>query len=119
MKHAVVGYFLSGRLVGIFRNDAEVIRIGTIALKFQLAALFFQPLTICSNMLFQSIGENLKASFLSMLRSGMFFIPVIFVMSHFFGLTGIQMSQTIADILAFLVTLPLVAGFLRKLPKDE
>ena len=116
---AVVGYFLSGRLVGIFRNDAEVIRIGTIALKFQLAALFFQPLTICSNMLFQSIGENLKASFLSMLRSGMFFIPVIFVMSHFFGLTGIQMSQTIADILAFLVTLPLVAGFLRKLPKDE
>ena len=116
---AVGGYFLSGILVGIFRNDAEVIRIGTVALKFQLAALFFQPLTICSNMLFQSIGENLKASFLAMLRSGMFFIPVIFVMSHFFGLTGIQMSQTIADILAFLVTLPLVAGFLRKLPKDE
>lgn len=116
---AVGGYFLSGRLVGIFRNDAEVIRIGTVALKFQLAALFFQPLTICSNMLFQSIGENLKASFLSMLRSGLFFIPVIFVMSYFFGLTGIQMSQTIADILACLVTLPLVAGFLRKLPKDE
>lgn len=116
---AIVGFFLSGILVGVFRNDPEVIRIGTVALRFQLIALFFQPLTICSNMLFQSIGENVKASFLAILRSGLFFIPVIVVMEHFFGLTGIQISQTIADVLAFCVTLPLVIGFLRRLPKDE
>lgn len=116
---AVVGFFLSGNLMGIFRNDAEVIRIGTVALRLQLGALFFQPFTICSNMLFQSIGENLKASFLSMLRSGLFFIPVIFIMSHFFGLTGIQMSQIISDILACIATLPLMIDFLKKLPKED
>lgn len=116
---AVVVFFLSGNLIGIFRDDAEVIRIGTVALRLQLGALFFQPFTICSNMLFQSIGENLKASFLSMLRSGLFYVPVIFFMSHFFGLTGIQMSQMISDILACIATLPLMIDFFKKLPKED
>lgn len=116
---AICGFFVSGSLIGLFRDSKEVIEIGTVALRFQLVALFFQPLTICSNMLFQSIGENRKATFLAMLRSGLFFIPVLLIMWYFFGLTGIQMAQTIADILSFCATLPLVVKFLRTLPKDE
>lgn len=115
---ALVGILLSGGLIGIFRDDATVIQIGTLALRFQLAALFFQPLSICSNMLFQSIGENKKATFLSMLRSGILFIPTILLLTKFFGLFGIQISQAIADVLAFMVTLPLVVTFLKKLPED-
>lgn len=116
---AIVGFCLSGKLIGIFRDNIEVIKIGTVALRYQLVALFFQPLTICTNMLFQSIGENKKASILAILRSGLFFIPVIFIMSHFFGLTGIEMSQTIADMLAFCVTLPMIIRFLKAMPSDE
>ncbi len=115
---AIIGIVFSGSLVGIFREDATVIQIGTLALRFQLISLFFQPLSICSNMLFQSIGENKKATFLSMLRSGILFIPTILILTWTFGLFGIQISQAIADVLAFMVTLPLVVSFLRTLPKD-
>jgi len=59
---AIFGLLFSGYLIGLFRNDTTVIAIGTVALRFQLVALYFQPLTICANMLFQSIGENKKAT---------------------------------------------------------
>lgn len=116
---ALVCIALSGHLVGIFRDDPTVIQIGTTALRFQLVALFFHPLVICSNMLFQSIGENKKATFLSLLRSGILFIPAILILTYFFGLFGIQIAQPVADVVAFFVTLPLVVKFLRNLPEDD
>ena len=48
-------------------------------------------------MMFQSIGQSGKATFLSMIRSGLVFIPVLWILSQTIGLLGIQMSQTIAD----------------------
>ena len=115
----VVGLLFSNHLIGIFRDDPTVIAIGTVSLKLQLLSLFFHPLTICSNMLFQSIGENKKATFLSMLRSGILFIPILLILTHFFGLFGVQSAQAIADVFAFFVSAPLVLGFLKKLPKDQ
>lgn len=115
----VVGLFFSNNLIGLFRDDPSVIDIGTLSLKLQLLALFFHPLTICSNMLFQSIGENKKATFLSMLRSGILFLPILMILTHFFGLFGVQSAQAIADVLAFFISAPLVLVFLKNLPKDE
>ncbi|MBQ6998603.1 MAG: MATE family efflux transporter [Clostridia bacterium] len=116
---AVAGMIFSGDLVGIFRDDAQVIAIGTVALRFYLVALFFQPLAICSNMLFQSIGENKKAAMLSTLRSGLVFIPVLVILAFVFDLTGIQAAQPVADVITFFITLPLVVRFIKNLPEDE
>ncbi len=116
---AIIGMFLSPYLVEIFRNDPEVIRIGTVALKAQLIALFVQPLVVCANMLFQSVGKNGVATFLSMLRSAICFLPTIVIMTTLFGLTGVQLSQTIADVIAFFISLPFTLGFLHKLKEME
>ncbi len=115
---AVAGMFFTAELVGFFRDDPEVIAVGSVALIAQLIALFFQPLSICANMMFQSIGKNGVATFLSMLRSGLYFIPVILLLSRTMGLFGIEISQTVADILAFLTSVPLTMPFLRKLRND-
>lgn len=115
---ALLGMFLSGNLIGFFRDDAQVIAIGTTALRFQLAALYFQPVSICANMLFQSIGENKLATFLSMLRSGILFVPIVLILSNLYGIFGIQIAQAVADVLAFFITLPIVVPFLKHLPPD-
>lgn len=115
----VVGLIFSNQLVGMFRNDPAVIEIGTLSLKLQLLALFFHPMTICANMMFQSIGENKKATFLSMLRSGILFIPILLILTHFFGLFGVQSSQAIADVFAFFICAPVAIRFLKNLPKDQ
>lgn len=112
---AIIGMFVSGSLIGIFRDDPKVIEIGTTALQFQLVTLFFQPLTIFASMLFQSIGENKSATFLSMLRSGLLFVPLILILTQVFGLLGIQMAQAVADMIAFVVTLPFTIRFLKQL----
>lgn len=115
---AVLCMLFSGSLIGLFRNDPEVIRIGTFALRAQLISLFFLPFTVCSNMLLQSTGQNGPATFLSTLRSGLCFIPVLLLLSHFFGLTGIVVSQTVSDILTFFITIPFPIRFLHSLPPD-
>lgn len=116
---AVIGFVLSGNLIEIFRDDAQVIEVGTVALRFQLVALLFQPLTICSTMLFQSVGANKPATIMALFRSGIFFIPTIIILSQAFGLIGIQIAQPIADVLAFATALPMVLSFFKKLPKDK
>lgn len=116
---AVVGFFMSGMLIGLFRDDPEVIRIGTFALRTQLAALFFQPISVFANMLFQSIGKNGVASFLSALRNGLLFVPLLALLPIWLDLLGVQLAQGIADVLSFFVALPFVVQFFRRLPKED
>ena len=116
---AVVGFLNAEFLVSIFRDDPEVIAIGTIALSAQMISLFFQPLSVCANMMFQSIGKNGVATFLAMLRSGLFLIPTLLVLSAMLGLTGIEIAQTVADVLTFMVSVPFVIRFLKKLKTFE
>lgn len=116
---AVIGFLNAEFLVSLFRDDPEVIAIGTVALSAQMIALFFQPLSVCANMMFQSVGENGVATFLSMLRSGLFFVPILLVLSAAMGLFGIEIAQTVADILACAVSVPFVIRFLKKLKTLE
>lgn len=116
---AVVGLFFTEELVSFFRNDKEVVEIGAFALKFYLGALFFQPLSVCATMLLQSVGRNLSASILSSLRGGLLFMPIIFSFSHFWGKYGIAVAQPVTDVLAFLVTIPFMIFFFKKLPKND
>ena len=109
----------SGSIIQIFRDDVEVIKIGTVALRAQLIGMIFCPISVCSNMMFQSIGKSKIATLLAALRSGLCFIPVIFLMSTIFGLKGIEIAQPVSDILVCLITIPCTLPFLRKLRLSE
>ncbi|HCW54506.1 MAG TPA: MATE family efflux transporter [Clostridium sp.] len=109
----------SGSIIQIFRDDADVIKIGTTALRAQLIGMIFCPISVCSNMMFQSIGKSKIATFLAALRSGLCFIPVIFLMSNMFGLKGIEIAQPISDILVCLITIPCTLPFLKQLKLSE
>ena len=116
---ALAGVWFTEPLVRIFRDDPEVVRIGALALTVQFIGQVFQPLSVCTNMLFQSVGRVGIATLMSMLRSGLFFLPVLLVSSKLFGLTGIQCSQGIADVLTMFVAVPFVVGFLREMKEME
>lgn len=116
---AVLGLCTSSMLVSVFRNDPEVVRIGTFALRCQLCALLFQPFTVCANMTFQSVGKNKVATFTAVLRSGLLFIPLVAVLPRIIGLMGVQVAQPLADVLTFIITIPFVIRFFRELPKES
>ena len=112
------GFIFAEPIVTIFRDDPDVISTGTAALRFQAASLLFLPITVTGNMLFQSTGKSLRATFLAATRSGLYFIPTILILRKIIGLTGIECSQAIADLLGGLTTIPFVVYFLRGLPPD-
>ncbi len=63
--------------------------------------------------------EKRQATLLAMLRSGLCFIPVLLLLSNTMGLTGVEVSQTVADILSFFISLPFALHFLRELDQRE
>ena len=105
--------------IRFFRNDPEVINIGIRALHAQCIALLFVPFQVCNNMLFQSIGYKFNATFLSSLRNGLFFIPILIIFSLVWGLSGIQIAQAVADVMTCLTCIPFTVNFFAKLPKDS
>ncbi|MCH4206983.1 MAG: MATE family efflux transporter [Solobacterium sp.] len=115
---AVLGYCNAGSLVTFFRNDPEVITIGTQALKAQCLALIFMPTTLYGNMLFQSIGISGIATLLASFRSGVILIPVLLLLTHFFGLTGLEHAQAISEVISAVLTIPFIVSFIKTLPKD-
>ena len=116
---AVTGIVVSDKVIGIFRDDPEVIRIGILALRAQSIALLFVPFSVCNNMMFQSIGYKFNATFLSTLRNGVCFIPLLLLLNAILGITGVQIAQAIADVVSAFIAIPFAVSFFRKLPADE
>ena len=106
-------------LVRLFRDDGAVTAIALPAFRWQCAATLLQPVLVCGNMLFQSVGKAGRATFLSCCRQGIFFIPLILALPRAFGLAGVQYSQPIADVLSFVVAVPFMAQFLAELDRMD
>lgn len=116
---AVLGFLLSGHLIGIFRDDPEVIRIGTVAVRFQCATLILNGWIVMNNMMTQTMGKTFYASLLASARQGLFFIPALLILPWIFGLTGIQSAQAAADVFAFLLSVVLYRKVMDELKIEE
>ena len=112
---AVLTFVFAPDIVGWFRNDQAVIEVGKVALRCQACVLPLNAPIVISNMMLQSMGKGVKASIASSARNGIFFIPLIIVLPIFFGLTGVEITQTCADVLSIAVTVPMAVGELKKL----
>ena len=96
---STLGYLFAPRLIALFRDDPEGIACGAAALRFQCLTLSTMSWTTMSNMMLQTIGKTASATFLAMARQGIFFIPLVYILSSSLGLPGIQMTQAVSDIL--------------------
>ena len=112
---AIIGFIFAPELVHVFRDDPEVVRIGKVALRYSCLALFFQPLCVMSNMTFQATGQKKSATFTAMLRSGLYYIPLLLVLSKYFGEKGLILTQPISDVLTFITVLPFIVVFIKRL----
>ena len=107
------------QIVAVFRDDPEVIRIGTTALRFQCLTFPTHSWIVMSTMMEQVMGRTASATFLSVARQGMFFIPAVLILSALLGVLGIQMTQAVADILTLACAIPIHILVLRSLPKED
>ena len=113
---SVLGFIFAPDLIALFRDDPDVIACGAAALRFQCISFSFQSWIVMSNMMQQSMGRTIPATFLSVARQGFFFIPAVLILPYFFGLTGIQLAQAAADVLTLICAIPIQLYVMNSLP---
>lgn len=114
----LLGFVLARTIMGWFiSDDKEVIAIGVRAFRAQCMVMPLMPLGVVCNMTFQFIGKAWRATFLSTTRQGIFFLPFILILPKFLGITGVEITQPVADLCNFFCCIPFAISFLRSLPK--
>ena len=106
---------LSDPLVRAFVKTESGISIGRNALLFQCIGLVFCPLGVACNMSFQSLGKKVRAITVSCFRQGICYIPFILTLPIFIGVTGVELSLMIADILTFILCIPFAINFFKEI----
>jgi Na+-driven multidrug efflux pump len=84
-----------------------------VALRYYAFGMIFMAFSVPVNMLYQSIQKPTISTVLSMIRSGAITIPLLLVLVPTVGLTGIQIAQPIADVIAGIISIPFIIRFLK------
>ena len=115
---AIVIFIFAKQILASFINDSEAVQIGVTVLRWQISFLPFLPLIVGTNMLMQSTRHIKAATFLSMNRNGIYFIPAVLILPNVLGLFGVEITQLVADILSAVTAVPYMILFFRKLDKQ-
>lgn len=101
IMEAILLYAFSELLIKTMSNDNEVILVGSEILRMQCITLPLLGYFAISSMLMQNIGQYFWASIISISRQGIFYIPLLYILSNVFGKFGIYLLQPVADVLSF------------------
>ena len=112
----IVGYIFASTVVSWFvTDDMRVIDIGAETLRYQCLSFPLSGFIVMSNMYLQNIGRTMPAVIMASARHGLFLLPAMFVGNWLLGLQGLEMSQAMADLISFLLAIPLALIALRSL----
>jgi putative MATE family efflux protein len=89
--------------VGVFTNDESLTELSVFGLQVSMAAFPVIGYQIVTSNFFQSIGMAGKAILLSLTRQVIFLIPLLIILPHLWGVTGVWAAQSVSDFLAFLM----------------
>ncbi|MBE6930104.1 MAG: MATE family efflux transporter [Ruminococcaceae bacterium] len=118
---SILGFIFAEPVISLFRDDPNVIAIGTIAMRWQCCTFPLMTVVACTNMLYQNIGRVVGATLLAVARQGLMFIPVVLILPHLFEqpIMGVYLAQPAADLFAFALAAPLAVSMYRELKKLE
>ena len=117
----VIAFAFAEPIVTAFRaDDAEVIRIGTVALRLHLTTIPLWGFIVMGNMYTQSIGYGGRATLLSASRQGIFLIPALLILPRVLPLAesnipyAVAAAQPVADLLSMVMAIVIVMSILKQ-----
>lgn len=101
----IIYILLSSSLIRLFNQNPAIVEYGSRLLISQV--ILYPAFGLCYMMTitFQTIGSSRYGLFLSTIRQGLFYIPVILLLPKFLGVWGIYLSQPIADVCTLIICL--------------
>ena len=99
----------------LFSNDLVVNDQTPAALKYVFAALPIVGIQLIGAAYFQAVGKAMPALLLTLSRQGLIFIPLLYLLSNYYGVNGVWFAFPVSDLISTLVT----AYFLNRAIKKE
>jgi putative MATE family efflux protein len=116
----ILGYIFAPHIVALFRaDDPLLIAVGTRAFRYQCFSVPLLGWITINSMLMQTMGKAFKASLLAVARQGLFLLPLLFLLTPLFGVTGILVSQPLADAGTFLLSIPLSLSVFKEMKEEK
>jgi multidrug efflux pump len=115
---AFIVYLFRVPVLGLFTSDPKVIQVGLTILAAQLVSSVFNGFSGLFTGIFQASGLGTQTGVMSTIQ-GTFFIPVVLLLHHFYGLDGLIWSMTITEGIAFVAGTIMMITYLKKLNKNE
>ena len=107
--------FFADQIPTLFSKDLAVNSQTPAALKYVFAALPIVGIQLIGSAYFQAIGKALPALLLTLSRQGLIFIPLLFILSHYYGVQGVWLAFPISDVISTIMT----AYFLNRAVRKE
>ena len=119
---AALGFIFARPITNLVAGASrEALDIAAFTLRVQLVAFPLSAWVVLCNMMLQNIGITGKATVLALARQGLAFIPLVLLLPGLMrllgldALLGIELVQALADVLAFLIAIPIGRSEIRKL----
>ena len=106
---------ISRELIHLFLKEPEALELGTRMIRLQMMTGPFIGMYYISSNFLQASGNAGHSMFVSLLRQGIFFIPLIYVMNARFGVSGNIWAHIVADALASVTGVVLMLKQYRRL----
>lgn len=105
--------------ITFFIKDEEVVKHGVSFLNIIAYAVPLCALSFSINTFFQALGKKVCSFILSILRKGLFDIPLMFILKKNIGIYGVSIATPVAEIMAALIAIILFLIIYKKTIKTE
>ena len=89
-------------------SDADVTEKAALLVRLQCISFPFLPFYAVAGMYMQNIGMYIRSLFISIMRQGIVFMPLLFILPAIWGEWGIFVLQPASDILSFAVSVGII-----------
>jgi putative MATE family efflux protein len=111
--------FFPGTLINIFNSKSiELREVGIQGLRIYCSVLPVVGYQIIASSYFQAIGKAKLATFISMLRQVIVLLPLLIIMPHFWGISGVWIANPVSDFIAAAISFLFFRKELKKLKCD-
>ncbi|WP_455078759.1 MATE family efflux transporter [Peptostreptococcus stomatis] len=98
-------HIFAKELIMTMTKDSQVIAYTRKLLNLQCLTLPLLGYFALSSMLMQNIGQYFWSSIISISRQGIFYIPLLYILTGAFDQVGIYLLQPMADIMSFILAI--------------
>lgn len=105
----------AGVLARVFVSyDAHLLALTTRAIRFYMASFLLCGFNMFTSAWFTGLGNGKVSAFAAFMRTLVFELAAVFVLPSVIGIDGIWMAVDVAELLAFLLSLALIALFRKR-----